>query len=219
MQQLSEDHRNQIRAVFGAGPLMPVIAVEHPEQVLPLCRALVDGGIRALEITLRTEHGLAAIALLREAMPEIWVGAGTVVTPAQYRAVESAGAQFVVTPGITEPLLEFGLTSSVPLLPGIATVSELMLGYNLGYREFKFFPAAVAGGPAALQAIAGPFPDVSFCPTGGIRLETAGDYLVLDNVLGVGGTWLTPREAIAAGDWPAIAAIARDSLTALREWA
>ncbi|MDX1755641.1 MAG: bifunctional 4-hydroxy-2-oxoglutarate aldolase/2-dehydro-3-deoxy-phosphogluconate aldolase [Marinobacter sp.] len=215
MQQLSEVHRNRIHALFHSGPLIPVITIEHPDQVLPLCQALVDGGIRALEITLRTEYGLPAIERLRATMPEIWVGAGTVVTRAQYREVESAGAQFVVSPGVTEPLLDFGLTSSVPLLPGIATVSELMLGYSMGYREFKFFPASVAGGPDALQAFAGPFPDVSFCPTGGIRPDTAADYLALDNVLGVGGTWLTPSDAIAAGDWRAISKLTRDSLVSL----
>lgn len=215
MQQLSDVHRNQVRALFDVCPLIPVISIEHPDHILPLCRALVDGGIRALEITLRTEHGLPAIEALREALPEVQVGAGTVLTPAQYRAVESAGAQFVVSPGITEALLDFGLTASVPLLPGISTVSELMQGYAMGYREFKFFPAAVAGGPAALQAFSGPFPDVSFCPTGGIRPENAGEYLALGNVLGVGGTWLTPERTISSGDWESISQITRDSLTAL----
>lgn len=215
MTQLSEVYRNRIHAVLSAAPVIPVLTIRDPEQAYPLCKALVNGGIRALEITLRTEHGLPAIRQLRQSLPEVWVGAGTVTTPAQYREVEAAGAQFVVTPGSTEAVLACGLTSNVPLIPGIATASELMLGYALGYREFKFFPAEVAGGTAALNAFAGPFPDVRFCPTGGIDLENAADYLALANVLTVGGSWLTPREAVAAGDWGVITELARNSLAAL----
>lgn len=123
---------------------------------MPLCQALVDGGINVLEITLRTEHGLKAIEEVRKAIPDAWVGAGTVTSIAQYRQVEAAGAQFVITPGVTEAILEFGVTSEAPLLPGIATISEMMVGYNLGYREFKFFPAEVAGGIPALKPSAAP---------------------------------------------------------------
>jgi 2-dehydro-3-deoxyphosphogluconate aldolase/(4S)-4-hydroxy-2-oxoglutarate aldolase len=165
-----------------------------------------------IEITLRTEHGLKAIKSVREALPEVWVGAGTVTSPAQYRQAESAGAQFIVTPGLTEALLEFSLTSEAPLLPGISTASELLLGYSLGYREFKFFPAEVAGGILALKALNGPFPDVIFCPTGGIRRDTAKDYLALSNVQTVGGSWLTPDEVVANKNWAQITQIARDSL-------
>ncbi|MGB1951169.1 MAG: bifunctional 4-hydroxy-2-oxoglutarate aldolase/2-dehydro-3-deoxy-phosphogluconate aldolase, partial [Marinobacter sp.] len=159
--------------------------------------------------------GVKAIEAVRQAIPDAWVGAGTVTSIAQYRQVEAAGAQFVITPGITEAILEFGLTSEAPLLPGISTISELMVGYNLGYREFKFFPAEVAGGIPALKAFAGPFPDVSFCPTGGIRRETARDYLALANVHAVGGSWLTPAEAIAGKDWAAVSQVARESLADL----
>ncbi|WP_228703993.1 bifunctional 4-hydroxy-2-oxoglutarate aldolase/2-dehydro-3-deoxy-phosphogluconate aldolase, partial [Marinobacter nauticus] len=168
MTQLSDYHRDRIQAVLSASPLVPVIAINEPEDAIPLCRALVDGGIKVLEITLRTEHGVRAIEQVRKAIPEAWVGAGTVTSIAQYRQVEAAGAQFVITPGVTEAILEFALTSEAPLLPGVATVSELMLGYSLGYREFKFFPAEVSGGMPALKAFRGPFPDVTFCPTGGI---------------------------------------------------
>ena len=146
MNQLSDYHRERVQAVLAASPLVPVIAIKDPDDAIPLCRALVDGGIRVLEITLRTEHGVRAIEKVRKAIPEAWVGAGTVTSIAQYRQVESAGAQFVITPGVTEAILEFGVTSEAPLLPGISTVSELMMGYALGYREFKFFPAEVAGG-------------------------------------------------------------------------
>ncbi|MBY5962077.1 bifunctional 4-hydroxy-2-oxoglutarate aldolase/2-dehydro-3-deoxy-phosphogluconate aldolase [Marinobacter nauticus] len=212
MNQLSDYHRERVQAVLAASPLVPVIAIKDPDDAIPLCRALVDGGIRVLEITLRTEHGVRAIEKVRKAIPEAWVGAGTVTSIAQYRQVESAGAQFVITPGVTEAILEFGVTSEAPLLPGISTVSELMMGYALGYREFKFFPAEVAGGIPALKAFSGPFPDVVFCPTGGISRQTARDYLALPNVRAVGGSWLTPAEAIAGKDWPAVSDIARGSL-------
>ena len=212
MNQLSDYHRERVQAVLAASPLVPVIAIKDPDDAIPLCRALVDGGIRVLEITLRTEHGVRAIEKVRKAIPEAWVGAGTVTSIAQYRQVESAGAQFVITPGITEAILEFGVTSEAPLLPGVSTVSELMMGYALGYREFKFFPAEVAGGIPELKAFSGPFPDVVFCPTGGISRQTARDYLALPNVCAVGGSWLTPAEAIAGKDWPAVSEIARGSL-------
>lgn len=215
MNQLSDFHHERVRAVLAASPLVPVIAIQEPDQALPLCRALVEGGIRVLEITLRTPHGVKAIETVRRALPEAWVGAGTVTSIAQYRAVESAGAQFVITPGVTDAILNFGLTSESPLLPGISTVSELMMGYAMGYREFKFFPAEVAGGIPALKAFAGPFPDVAFCPTGGINRSTARDYLALRQVVAVGGSWLTPSDIIAAGDWPEITRIARGSLADL----
>ena len=215
MNQLSDYHRERVRAMLSASPLVPVITISDPEQALPLCRALVAGGIRVLEITLRTPHGLRAIEQVREAIPEAWVGAGTVTSIAQYRQVESAGAQFVITPGVTESILEFGVTSEAALLPGISTISELMVGYNLGYREFKFFPAEVSGGIPALKAFAGPFPDVTFCPTGGIRRNTAKDYLALENVAAVGGTWLTPGDLVASGDWDQISEVVRGSLSDL----
>lgn len=212
MSSLSMQHRHQVQSVLGSCPLVPVISIQDPEHTLPLAKALVEGGIRILEVTLRTEHGLGAIRQLRKAFPDVWVGAGTVAQVAQYRQAEAAGAQFIITPGVTRELLEFGLTAHAPLLPGVATISEMMMGYALGYREFKFFPAEVSGGVPALKAFAGPFPDVSFCPTGGVRRETARDYLALANVSAVGGTWLTPRDAVEAGDWAAITDLAAGSL-------
>lgn len=216
MTQLSEFQRERVQAVLAASPLVPVIAIQELEDAVPLCQALVDGGIKVLEITLRTEHGVDAIRAVREAIPEAWVGAGTVTSVAEYRKVEAAGAQFVITPGVTEAILEFGVTSEAPLLPGISTVSELMMGYALGYREFKFFPAEVSGGAAALKAFSGPFGDVTFCPTGGIRRDTAKDYLALKNVKAVGGSWLTPADVVANKDWAQITEIARGSLADLR---
>lgn len=215
MTQLSDFQRERVQAVLAASPLVPVIAINELEDAVPLCQALVDGGINVLEITLRTEHGVNAIRAVREAIPEAWVGAGTVTSVAEYRQVEAAGAQFVITPGVTEAILEFGVTSEAPLLPGISTVSELMMGYALGYREFKFFPAEVSGGTPALKAFNGPFSDVTFCPTGGIRREAAKDYLALKNVKAVGGSWLTPADVVAKKDWAQITEIARGSLADL----
>ena len=217
MPQLPMQHRRRIQSVLGACPLVPVITIHKLEDAVPLARALVAGGIGILEITLRTEHGLAAIRQLRRALPEVWVGAGTVAQVSQYREAEAAGAQFIITPGVTEELLDFGLSAHAPLLPGVSTISEMMMGYAKGYREFKFFPAEVAGGIKALQGFAGPFADVTFCPTGGIRRETAREYLALDNVAAVGGTWLTPSDAIANSDWEGISEIARGSLADLQD--
>lgn len=213
MPGLSEDQQQRIRAVMEVGPLIPVISLYRAADAEPLADALVAGGIKVLELTLRTPHALPAIERLCKRLPaDVLVGAGTVTDPAAYRQAESAGARFVVTPGITPRLLDYGLTANAPLLPGVATVSELMLGYELGYRSFKFFPAAVAGGLEALKAFAGPFPDVKFCPTGGIRQDTARDYLALANVVAVGGTWLTPETLVSQGDWPDITRLAQDSL-------
>lgn len=213
MPGLSQDQRQRVHAVLTAGPLIPVITLHRHEDALPLAEALLAGGIRVLEVTLRTPQALPAIETLCDRLPgDVLVGAGTVTDPALYRQAESAGARFVVSPGITPRLLDYGLTAHAPLLPGVATVSELMLGYELGYRAFKFFPAAVAGGLAALKAMAGPFPDVMFCPTGGIRRDTAREYLALGNVLAVGGTWLTPEKRVSEGDWTGITQLARDSL-------
>ena len=190
MSQVSGFHRERIRSVLSSSLLMPVITIDHPADAVPLCQALFDGGISVMEITLRTEHGLKAIKNVREALPQAWVGAGTVTCLSQYRQAEDAGAQFIVTPGVTEALLDFALTSEAPLLPGVSTASELMLGYGLGYREFKFFPAEVAGG---------------------IR-DMARDYLASGNVQTVGGSWLTPAEVVANKDWAKITEIARGSL-------
>lgn len=215
MNQLSDFHRDRITTVLSASRVMPVITIQHPGDAVPLCQALFDGGVRVMEITLRTEHGLKAIEEVRQALPDAWVGAGTVTSLAQYRQAEAAGAHFVVTPGVTEAILEFSLTSESPLLPGVSTASEIMLGYCVGYREFKFFPAEVSGGAPVLRAFNGPFPDANFCPTGGVRQDTAKAYLALNNVRTVGGSWLTPSDVVAQKDWAKITDIARNSLAVL----
>ena len=215
MTTMTDAHHQVIRQVLAAGPLIPVIAVSNPKHALPLCQALVAGGIRILEITLRTPHGLDAIERVRKALPDVWVGAGTVTSIGQYREIEQAGAQFAISPGLTEELLDYALTSSVALVPGVATASELMLGYARGVRVFKLFPAEVVGGIAALNAFRGPFPDVIFCPTGGIRQTTARAYLELENVGAIGGTWMLPKSRVEAEDWPSITRLVAESLALL----
>jgi 2-dehydro-3-deoxyphosphogluconate aldolase/(4S)-4-hydroxy-2-oxoglutarate aldolase len=207
--------QERLDAVLKSCPLVPVIVIEKPEDAIPLGKALVSGGITTLEITLRTEHAYTAVKAMRKAFPEVWVGVGTVATVEQYQRAEEAGAQFVITPGSTLDLLEYGLIAQVPLLPGVSSLSELMEGYRLGYRAFKFFPAEVAGGVPALKAFGGPFPNVRFVPTGGIQQHTAANYLALSNVAAVGGSWLTPAELVKACDWLGITCIARESLKLL----
>ena len=195
-------------------PIIPVISISAIEHALPLCKALVDGGLKVLEVTLRTEHGLESIRQLREELPDAIVAAGTVTTKDQLAACEEAGAHFVVTPGCTPELLEAGMRGSIPILPGISSISEMMVGLERGYRRFKFFPAEASGGANALRAFSGPFPDIYFCPTGGIKLTNMQSYLGLKNVMCVGGTWLTPEDLIQTGDWDGIRRIAENSIKA-----
>lgn len=207
---LAENTR-ELDRIFAPVRVLPVLSIRSERDVLPLADALLEGGIATLEITLRTAHGLPAIALLQRERPELCVGAGTVLDGRQFQSALDAGAEFIVTPGCTDELLTLGLDSPVPLLPGIATASELMLGYRLGYRRFKLFPAEVCGGAAALRSFSGPFPGVRFCPTGGITQAKVASYSTLDNVMAVGGSWMAPREAIEAGDWNAISRLSRQS--------
>ena len=200
--------RRSIEEILNLSPVMPVVTIEDATVAGDLARALVRGGIKTIEVTLRTPAALRAIEVIARAVPEICVGAGTVLSVDDMRAAEQAGAAFTISPGTTPALLDAGSKSSVPYLPAIATASELMLGLSAGYRFFKFFPAAIAGGVNALKAIAGPFPDVRFCPTGGITVDSAPTYLALKNVLCVGGSWLAPTDLLTARDWAAITSIA-----------
>lgn len=195
--------------------ILPVITIARDADILPLADALAAGGIRTLEVTLRSEHGLKAIQVLREQRPELCVGAGTVLDRKMFAAVEAAGAQFVVTPGITEDILKAGVESDVPLLPGISTPSELMMGYALGYRRFKLFPAEISGGVAAIKAFAGPFGDVRFCPTGGVNPGNVRNYMALANVMCVGGTWMLDSGWIKNGDWAKIETCSAEALALL----
>lgn len=195
--------------------ILPVITIGSEEQILPLADALAAGGLRTLEITLRSAHGLTAIRRLREERPELCIGAGTVLDHRMMDQVEAAGAQFVVTPGASREVLEAGVQCAVPVLPGIATATEIMEGYALGYRRFKLFPAEVCGGIAALKAFGGPFADVRFCPTGGVNAGNAAQYLALANVMCVGGTWMIDAASLAGGDWARIRQATADALAAL----
>lgn len=213
---LKQQNITEIDRICSLSPVIPVLTFNSLDEVLPIAEALVKGGLPVLEVTLRTDIALEAIKLIADNLPDAQVGAGTVLNPEQYQAACEAGATFIVTPGSTTELLKHALTQQVPLLPGIQTISELMQAYALGYKRFKFFPAEVSGGVNALKAFAGPIGDVRFCPTGGIRLESAADYLNLNNVMCVGGSWLTPQALIDQQDWAAIQQIARDTVFQLR---
>ena len=193
------------------GPVIPVIVLHRLADAVPLARALVAGGIQVLEVTLRTPVALACMQAIAREVPEAIVGAGTVRSVSDVQAALDAGCQFAVSPGYTPAVGQDCLQRGLPLLPGVATASEVMMAQADGYQFLKFFPATAAGGIPMLKALAGPFPDVMFCPTGGITLQTAPQFLALPNVKVCGGSWLTPQEAIDAGDWGRVTALAREA--------
>jgi 2-dehydro-3-deoxyphosphogluconate aldolase / (4S)-4-hydroxy-2-oxoglutarate aldolase len=201
--------RSDLSALFAATAVVPVLVVESVETGLALAHALVAGGLSVLEITLRTPAALEVIRAIGREVKGAVVGAGTVLHPEQYRAAERAGARFVVSPGATATLLAHAEASETPLLPGGVTSSEVMSLLERGYSCIKFFPAEPAGGVAYLKALATPLPEARFCPTGGIDAGSAPRYLALPNVLCVGGSWVAPGDAVAAGDWLRITALAR----------
>lgn len=193
------------------GPVIPVIVIQRVEHALPMAEALLAGGVRVLEITLRTPAALACMEAIARALPEAIVGAGTMRNAADVQAAVAAGCRFGVSPGYTAALGRACAHAQLPLLPGVATASEVMAASADGHRFLKFFPATAAGGAPMLKALAGPFPDVAFCPTGGIGMHNARDYLALPNVRVCGGSWLTPPEALEAGDWARVTALAREA--------
>ncbi|KMJ54347.1 keto-deoxy-phosphogluconate aldolase [Vogesella sp. EB] len=193
------------------GPVMPVIVVNDAAVAVDLARALVAGGIRTLEITLRTKAALAAMRRIRDEVPDAIVGAGTVRTRAHLEAALDAGAQFGISPGLTPELAAAARAANVPFIPGVATPSEAMHAQDEGFNILKLFPAEAVGGIKLLKALAGPLPELRFCPTGGIDINSAPNYLALPNVLCVGGSWLTPDDAIAAQDWARITALAQQA--------
>ena len=203
-----EQSMRRIDAILARAPVVPVLAIADLEQAVPLARALVDAGLPVLEVTLRTPVALEAIRRIHDEVAGAIVGAGTVLTGADLAAVEKAGAAFAISPGATDALYAASRASGVPFLPGVATAGELMRGIEQGYRRFKFFPAESSGGVAALRAFAGPFPQVKFCPTGGIDAARAPSYLAMANVMTIGGSWMVPGDALAAGDWTRIAELA-----------
>ncbi|AMP00824.1 2-dehydro-3-deoxyphosphogluconate aldolase/4-hydroxy-2-oxoglutarate aldolase family protein [Collimonas arenae] len=199
---------NQLLDIMRASAVIPVIAIDDIDHAVPLAKALVAGGIRVLEVTLRTVHGLPAIRAIAEQVPGAIVGVGTLTQADEFVAARDAGAVFGVSPGLTPALIAAAKSSGLPLLPGVMTPSEVMAAREAGFRQLKLFPAVPAGGVGMLNAIAGPLGDVTFCPTGGISLETAPDFLACKNVACVGGSWLTPKDVLKSGDWARITALA-----------
>jgi 2-dehydro-3-deoxyphosphogluconate aldolase/(4S)-4-hydroxy-2-oxoglutarate aldolase len=209
--------RKALEDILRAAPLVPVITIERTEDGVPLARALVAGGLRALEITLRTLAAPAAARAIADAVPEAIVGIGTVMSPQDLKTARGLGARFAVSPGAMPELLDAAAGSDLPLVPGVQTPSEVMAALARGFDVVKFFPAIAAGGIAALKALAGPFPQVRFCPTGGIGAENFLEWLKLPNVASVGGSWLAPAADIRAADWPAITARARRAVEEVRQ--
>ncbi|QIQ21112.1 bifunctional 4-hydroxy-2-oxoglutarate aldolase/2-dehydro-3-deoxy-phosphogluconate aldolase [Zophobihabitans entericus] len=198
--------------VLSLGPVVPVIVIEKIEDAVPLAKALMAGGVKVLEVTLRTACGLDAIKKIIKEVPGAVVGAGTVTSVEQLKEVTAAGVEFIITPGLTPSILKAAVEGTVPVIPGVATIGELMTAKEAGLTAFKFFPAEINGGIAALKAFAGPIPDAKFCPTGGISPKNYRDYLALKNVLCVGGSWFVPTDLIAKGDFAGITKLAKEAV-------
>jgi 2-dehydro-3-deoxyphosphogluconate aldolase / (4S)-4-hydroxy-2-oxoglutarate aldolase len=205
------DVNSRLLAILSAAPVVPVLTIEDRAVAVPLARALVAGGLTALEVTLRTAAGLDCIRAIAGEVEAANVGAGTVLDARQFEAAAKAGATFIVSPGATDGLLAAAADSAVPFLPGVATAGEAMRLAERGYSHLKFFPAEPAGGIAYLRALGPPLPAIRFCPTGGIGAKNAPDYLALANVVCVGGSWVAPAEAVAGGDWSRITALSREA--------
>ena len=200
----ASSRQDQLATLLGLGRVIPVITLNRLDDAVPLARALVAGGVRLLEITLRTPAGMDGARAIMQAVPDAVVGIGTVLTPDDLRRAVEAGARFALSPGATPELLDAAAGAPIPFLPGVATASELMAAMARGFSTAKFFPATAAGGLPALRALAGPFPQARFCPTGGITEANAAEWLAQPNVVAVGGSWLTPAAEVVAGQWEAI---------------
>jgi len=211
-----EAKTDNLLKVLTAQPVVPVLIVESVEHAVPLARALVEGGLKALEITLRTDAALDVIKAMSDEIEDAVIGAGTILSAKDYEAAEKAGAKFIVSPGINGDILDAADDSDIPLLPGTATASEVLSLREEGYRVMKFFPAEQAGGAPYLKALSSPLSDIKFCPTGGISLQNAPDYLKLPNVLCVGGSWVAPKDLVAKGDWDGIKKLAEDACATLK---
>lgn len=201
----------ELQPIVRTAPVIPVVILDDVADAVPLAQALVAGGLKVIEITLRTRAAIDAIEAIAGEVEGAIVGAGTVLSKGQLVSAARAGAQFLVSPGINDDLLKAADDAPVPFLPGAATASEAMRLMDAGYTILKFFPAGPAGGIPYLKALASPLPAVSFCPTGGVDATNAAAYLALDNVVCVGGSWVTPKDAVASGDWPRIEALAREA--------
>lgn len=199
--------------LFAMGPIVPVLVIESVEDALPIARALLDAGIKVLEVTLRTPSALDVIKTIADNLPEAVVGAGTVTNRELLQQSRDAGAKFAISPGLTKDLLKAGNEGDIALIPGISSISELMDGIDYGYDHFKFFPAEASGGVKAIQSIGGPFPNIKFCPTGGININNINNYLALKNVACCGGSWLVSDSIIADKNWSAITDLANAALS------
>lgn len=197
-----------IEAILGSGPVVPVVTIEEPASAVPLARALVAGGVRTIEVTLRSPRALDALERIVAEVPEMIAGVGTAVSPDHLDAAKARGARFAVSPGLALPLVHHARSLDLPFLPGTVTASEVLAALGEGLDRLKFFPAEPAGGIAMLRQLAPVFPGVRFCPTGGLNADNFTDYLELPNVACVGGSWLTPAEAVRGGDWGAITSLA-----------
>ena len=193
-------------------PIMPIVEIEEVDRAVPLAEALKQGGIDILEVVLRTPASLEAISRIRKEVPDVLVGAGTVTSLDKFHAAVDAGSEFIVTPGLTPAIAKAGAGSPLPVLPGVSCATDIMLGQEYGYRAFKFFPAEASGGITALKALAGPFGDAVFCPTGGIGLHNLANYLRLPSVACIGGSWLTLRDSQERGDWQSVTQRAESAL-------
>lgn len=206
-----ETKQQQVEATLRLAPVVPVVIIDDVKAAVPMARALVAGGVPAIEVTLRTPQALDAIRAIAAEVEGAVVGVGTVLTPRDLENARQVGARFAVSPGVSPKLLAAADDSDLPLLPGVATASEAMSLLERGYRYLKFFPAVPAGGHKLLGAWASPLPQIRFCPTGGISLASAPEFLALPNVVCVGGSWLTPVDKLKAGDWAGIEALAREA--------
>ena len=202
--------------VMRISPIVPVVALENAEDALALAEALLEGGIAVMEITLRTEAALKAIEAIAKSMPQMHVGAGTVLNALSFKDAVDHGAQFVFSPGISTELMQTSKNLSISLIPGVATASEVMLAHNSGFDYCKLFPATAVGGVETLKAFSGPFASMRFCPTGGVSLSNLNDFLSLDNVLCVGGSWIVPKQAIAQKNFKEITRLCREALQSIR---
>ncbi|OUR84727.1 keto-deoxy-phosphogluconate aldolase [Colwellia psychrerythraea] len=200
------------KELFNMGPIVPVLVINNVEEALPIAEALLTAGIKVLEVTLRTSAALDVISAIAKELPEAIVGSGTVTNRQQLQQSYDAGAKFAISPGLTKDLLQAGNEGNIALIPGISSISELMDGADYGYDHLKFFPAEASGGVNAIKSIGGPFPDIRFCPTGGINLNNVRDYLALPNVVCCGGSWLVSNEIVQNKNWTAITTLANQAL-------
>ncbi|GAA7704748.1 ketohydroxyglutarate aldolase [Helicobacter pylori] len=204
--------QDKIIEVLQISPIVPVVVIENIKDAVPLAQSLVEGGIHIIEVTLRSSCALEAIELIAKNVPKMRVGAGTILNPTQLEQAQNRGAEFLISPGLTIKLLEHAKKKDMPLIPGVSSSSEVMQALELGYNALKFFPAEYCGGVKLLDAFNGPFKGVKFCPTGGISADNMHSYLNLENVLCVGGSWLTPKNLIQNKEWDKITEICKRSL-------